>query len=76
MELYKERFIKEYQELNERVQKLGNMLSKYLADELEFIPTCSYNLLHEQYCYMVNYLNILERRAILEDIDIKKFTLK
>lgn len=68
---YKERFIKEYQELNERVQKLGNMLSKYLADELEFIPTCSYNILHEQYIYMANYLNVLERRAILEDIDIE-----
>lgn len=68
---YKDRFIKEYKGLSDRVNKLGSMLSKYLADELDFVPDCSYNLLHEQYVYMINYLNVLERRAILEDIDIK-----
>ena len=69
---YKDRFIKEYKELSDRVNKLGSMLGKYLAGELEFVPDCSYNLLYEQYVYMINYLNVLERRVILEDIDIKK----
>lgn len=68
---YKDRFIKEYKELKDRVNKLESMLGKYLVDELEFNPTCSYNILHEQYIYMANYLNVLERRAILEDIDIE-----
>lgn len=67
---YEEEFIREYSELQERVQKLGSMLSKYLADELDFTPTCSYNMLHEQYCYMTHYLNALKRRAKLECIDI------
>lgn len=68
---YKDRFVKEYKELSDRVNKLGSMLSKYLAGELEFNPDSSYNLLHEQYVYMFNYLNVLERRSALEDIDIK-----
>jgi hypothetical protein len=72
MKPYQERFIKEYFELKDRTEKLGNMLSAYLADELDFTPTCGYNMLHEQYVYMKNYLDVLERRAIIECIDLKK----
>ena len=72
MEPWKLRFINEYNELKVRTEKLGNMLSAYLADELNFAPNCDYNLLHEQYVYMKNYLNVLERRAMIECIDLKE----
>lgn len=52
MEPYQERFVKEYFELKNRTEKLGNMLSAYLADELNFTPICGYNMLHEQYVHM------------------------
>ena len=72
MKSWEERFVKEYFELKDRTEKLGNMLSAYLADELNFTPNCSYNLLHEQYVYMKNYLDVLKRRAIIECIDLKE----
>ena len=72
MKSWEERFVKEYFELKDRTEKLGNMLSAYLADELNFKPSCSYNLLHEQYVYMKNYLDVLKRRAKVECIDLKE----
>lgn len=72
MEPWKLRFINEYDELKEKTEKLGNMLSAYSANELNFTPKCDYNLLHEQYVYMKNYLNVLERRAMIECIDLKE----
>ena len=72
MKSWEERFVKEYFELKDRTEKLGNMLSAYLADELNFTQNCSYNLLHEQYVYMKNYLDVLKRRAIIECIDLKE----
>ena len=72
MEPWKLRFINEYNELKVKTEKLGNMLSAYLANELNFTPKCDYNLLHEQYVYMKNYLDVLERRAMIEDIDLKE----
>ena len=71
MEPWKLRFINEYNELKVKTEKLGNMLSAYLTNELNFTPKCDYNLLHEQYVYMKNYLDVLERRAMIEDIDLK-----
>lgn len=42
MEAYKERFIKEFWELNERVTKLGDMLTKYDNGTLDFYSSLSY----------------------------------
>lgn len=69
MEDYKVRFIKEYRELNERVNKLGNMLNKYDNGTLEFALTCPISLLKAQYFAMRAYLTILEERAEIENID-------
>lgn len=70
MEAYKERFIKEYGELSKRVNKLGNMLTKYDNGTLEFTPTCPISLLKAQYFAMRAYCTILEERAEIEDIDL------
>ena len=70
MEEYKERFIKEYNELSERVAKLDNTLKKYKNGELALDPNCPYELLYTQLIYMINYLHILERRAEIENIKL------
>ena len=70
MEEYKERFIKEYNELSERVTKLDNILKKCKNGELAFDPNCSYELLYTQLVYMINYLRILEKRAEIENIKL------
>ena len=70
MEAYKLRFINEYKQLKDRVNKLDNMLCKYSAGDLEFEPTCPNYLLEDQLNVMTEYLNILEKRAMFEDIEL------
>lgn len=67
---YRERMIEEFDQLNERVNKLEKMLLKYRYDKLDFQPTCPIGMLESQYNYMVKYRDILKRRAVLEDIDL------
>ena len=69
---YKQRFINEYVELKDRYNKLHKMLIKYDAGKLEFTPTCPINILREQEFTMLKYLNILETRAIIEDVEFKE----
>lgn len=68
---WKERFVQEYKELEERYNKLHKMLIKYEAGALDFTPNCSLELLKEQKKYMGEYLRILEIRAEIEDIDLE-----
>lgn len=63
---YKERLIQEHKELKEKCVKLQIMLDKYYSGKLDFTPNCPYNILHEQYIYMMNYLSILSYRVKLE----------
>ena len=70
MEEYKERFIKEYNELSERITKLDNTLKKYKNGELALDPNCPYELLYTQLVYMINYQHILEKRAEIENIKL------
>ena len=63
---YKERLIQEQKELKEKCEKLQIMLDKYYSGTLDFTPNCSYDLLHEQYIYMMNYLSVLTYRLKLE----------
>lgn len=63
---YKERLIQEHKDLKEKCEKLQIMLDKYSTGKLDFTPNCSYDLLHEQYIYMMNYLSILSYRVKLE----------
>lgn len=70
MEDYKLRFIKEHNELKERTNKLCYMLDRWLMNDLDFTPTCSFELLESQFHVMKAYLSILEQRAVLEDIKL------
>ena len=63
---YKERLIQEHKELKEKCEKLKIMLDKYSTGTLDFTPNCSYDLLHEQYIYMMNYLSVLSYRVKME----------
>ena len=70
MEAYKERMVKEYWDLKDKYDKLHKMIVKYDAGKLDFTPTCPIGVLREQAGVMGNYLYILEKRAIIEDIDL------
>ncbi len=69
---YKDRFIGEYWQTRIRYDKLHDMTVRYEAGKLNFTPTCPLDLLKEQKKYMGMYLNKLEIRAVLEEIDLDK----
>lgn len=71
MKSYKKRFIKEYNELNDRCKKLDRMLNKYKADKLDFNPTCPVYILERQLEEMQEYRNTLRLRAEYEDIELE-----
>jgi DNA-directed RNA polymerase subunit RPC12/RpoP len=70
MEAYKKRMAIEYRELKERTDKLEKMLDKWDKGTLDFEPTCSWWLLENQLEVMKNYVEILQIRAKIEDIDL------
>lgn len=70
MESYKLRMIEEYHQTKERYQKLHKMIVKHDAGTLDFTPTCPIGLLRDQQSTMGHYLNILEIRAEMENIDL------
>lgn len=65
---YIQRFIKETDELTERIDKLENMLNEW--DTLDFEPSCPKSLLQEQLFYMKAYRRVLKERLEFEDIAI------
>ena len=67
---YKDRFRAEYYQLEDRIDKLANMLEKYKAGTLNFTPSCSYELLNSQLKAMNEYLLYLTIRAEIEGIEI------
>lgn len=69
---FKERFRAEYFQLKNRLIGLNDMLIKYKQGNLNFIPKCSYELLHTQAVYMECYLNTLEERARIENISLQE----
>lgn len=69
---YKDRFIGEYWQTRIRYDKLHDITVKYEAGKLNFTPSCPLDLLKEQKKYMGMYLNKLEIRAVLEEIDLTK----
>ena len=70
---YKERFAAEYLQTRIRYQKLHRMIIEYEAKKLKFTPTCGIELLKEQKRRMGEYLNTLEVRALVEEIDLEKY---
>lgn len=67
---YAERFRAEYLQLKIRTEALANMLKRYKEGTLHFIPSCSYEMLHTQLVYMECYKNVLEERAVVENITL------
>ena len=67
---FKDRARAEYYQLKIRYEGLARMLKKYKEGTLEFIPNCDYDLLHTQLVYMECYMNVLEERAKIENIEV------
>ncbi len=67
---YKERFKAEYYQLVCRYRGLRDMLEKWDKDELTFKPTCPRSTYNMQISAMVDYLAVLEARALMEDIEL------
>lgn len=65
---YKERFIAEYHQLKERYNNLNKMINNW--DNLDFKPSCSLSIYQSQISAMKQYLNILELRARVENINL------
>lgn len=67
---YKDRFKAEYWQTKIRADKLRTMLAKYVSYELDFKPNCDFHTLHNQWCYMNDYLEVLEERAGIEGVKL------
>ena len=65
---YKDRFKAEYYQLNIRYEKLDAMVKNW--DNLSFEPTCSKETFNTQLEIMLDYLKILELRAMIESIEL------
>lgn len=65
---YKERFVAEYYQVKIRAEKLEGMLKNW--NNLKFEPDCPKSILQEQLKTMQKYLQILESRAVYENIDL------
>ena len=73
---YKERFKGEYLLLKDKTEKLRKLLNNYELlnnyDNLEFEPSCKFDLLMQQFVVMKKYLTILEKRAKIENIILEE----
>lgn len=67
---YKDRFKAEYFQVKIRYDKLLVMYKKMCDGTLEFTSTCPKEFYILQLEYMNRYLDILKRRAKLENIDL------
>ena len=67
---YKQRFIAEYAQVAIRANKLSDVINKYFNDALDFKLECGIWLLVEQYMVMKHYIEILQKRAEIENINL------
>ena len=67
---YKQRFVAEYAQVAIRANKLSDVINKYFNDALDFKLECGIWLLVEQYMVMKHYIEILQKRAETENIDL------
>lgn len=67
---YKERFRAEYWQTSIRTAALAHIIINY--NKLNFKTACPKNILEEQLKSMSDYLNILQKRAIIEKIPLIK----
>ena len=69
---YKDRFKAEYLQTKIRYEKSNNMLIKYEAETLDFMPICPIEKLEDQLYYMNEYLRTLKVRAEIENIELEE----
>ena len=69
---YKERFIAEYEQLIIRYNGLKNMLYRLDRGELNFKHTCPRSLYNLQIRAMEDYIAVLQARAAIEGILLKR----
>lgn len=71
---YKERFVAEYHQVKIRYEKLKNFCNKIEAEEMLGKEVtkhdCPLELLREQQKYMGLYLSVLEKRALIENVEL------
>ena len=67
---YKQRFIAEYTQVTIRANKLSDVINRYFNDTLDFKLECGIWLLVEQYMVMKHYIEILQKRAEIENINL------
>lgn len=67
---YKERFLAEYFQVKIRYDKLKAMVEKWDKEELNFTPTCPRATYNIQLDAMKRYIDILEIRAKIENVDL------
>ena len=53
-----------------RANKLVDVINGYFNEILEFKPECGICLIVEQYMVMKHYIEILQKRAEIENIDL------
>ena len=67
---YKERFKAEYYQLVIRYRGLKSMLIKWDEGTLNFEPTCPRSTYNMQIKAMIDYIVVLEARAVIEGVDL------
>lgn len=71
---YKQRFVAEYRQVKIRYEKLKNFCNKIEVEEMLGKEVtkhdCPLELLREQKRYMGLYLSILEKRALIENVEL------
>lgn len=72
---YKERFKAEYNQLAIRYKGLKSMLDKWDNGTLQFKPTCPRSTYNMQIKAMVDYLAVLEARAVMENVDLQEVSV-
>ena len=70
---YRERMAAEWAQVKIRLRRLQEMLDAYREGKLGFEPTCPITLLREQALVMQEYVDILEKRAELEDVRLESY---
>lgn len=73
-ENYKERFVAEYHQVKIRYEKLKNFCNKIEVEEMLGKEVtkhdCPLELLREQQKYIGLYLSVLEKRALIENVEL------
>lgn len=73
---YKERFQAEYMQLLIRYNGLKRMLDNWDAGKLNFTPTCSRGIYNYQVKAMKDYLDVLEVRADIENVNLNDIQIQ